>query len=132
MLWLQTAGFASAVEKIYTGCERVMERIARHIDNKPIDHAHAWHAELLTRMKSDFPPIRKSVVSEETYQVLDRLRGFRHRERNSYGNRLGPDIVALRTDEAIKLVEIFWQDIASWKQQMLPNHTSDPSAPIMK
>jgi hypothetical protein len=109
-----------------------MERIARHIDNKPIDHAHAWHAELLTRMKSDFPPIRKSVVSEETYQVLDRLRGFRHRERNSYGNRLGPDIVALRTDEAIKLVEIFWQDIASWKQQMLPNHTSDPSAPIMK
>lgn len=98
--WLVVQGLASGIEKIYTGCERVMDMIAREIDGAPVSHAEGWHASLLKRIANPFPGVREAAISEDTYAALDRLRSFRHRERNSYGLSLDPEIVVERAGEA--------------------------------
>ena len=56
--WLTVQGLASAIEKVYTGCERVMAMIATDIDGARVDHGEGWHASLLTRMAHPFPGVR--------------------------------------------------------------------------
>ncbi len=91
--------FASATEKVYTGCERVMARIAALIDGAPLDRGEGWHVALLQRMANPYADIRPAVISDPCLTALNRLRAFRHRERNSYGLRLDPDIVRQRAQE---------------------------------
>jgi len=94
--WLAVQGLASGVEKIYTGCERVMAMIASEIDGARIDHEEGWHISLLKRMAHPFPEVRDAVISSECFMALDRLRAFRHRARNTYGLILDRDIVLER------------------------------------
>lgn len=99
--WEATLVCASATEKIYTGCERVMARFTAEVDQAPVIHSQGWHSALLRRMANPFPGIRPAVISRETHASLDALRAFRHRERNSYGGNLDLSIVAERGHEAI-------------------------------
>src|SRR5262249_53423423 len=102
---------ASATEKIYTGCERIMSQIAREVDSAPVAHAEGWHASLLRRMAHAFPGARKEVISDECYRQMDRLRSFRHRERNTYGTNLDFDIVVERSREAVAAFALFRSDV---------------------
>src|ERR1700722_5555120 len=83
--WELTHLLASATEKVYTGCERVMSHIAQQVDGARIGHSEGWHAAFLRRMANPFPGVREAIISNECYTQLDRLRAFRHRERNTYG-----------------------------------------------
>jgi hypothetical protein len=102
---------ASATEKIYTGCERIMARLASEVDRAPLAHADGWHTALLRRMAHPFPDVRKAVISDDCYRRLDRLRAFRHRERNAYGTHLDFDIVVERSLEAVTAFDIFRRDV---------------------
>jgi hypothetical protein len=64
---------ASATEKIYTGCERIMAVIAREVDAAPVVHADGWHGALLRRMAHEYPDKRPAVISDGCYRALDRL-----------------------------------------------------------
>lgn len=97
--WLAVQGLASGVDKIYTGCERVMAMIASDIDGARIEHGEGWHISLLKRMAHPFPDVRSAVISDETYRALDQLRSFRHRERNTYGLVLDTEIVVERANQ---------------------------------
>lgn len=105
--WELTHICASAVEKIYTGCERIMARIAVEIDGSPVGHAEGWHAALLRRMANPFPGVRGAVLSQDGLRLMDRLRAFRHRERNTYGINLDADIVLERAAEALTAFQVF-------------------------
>jgi hypothetical protein len=48
--WLAIQGLASGVEKIYTGCERIMAMIAGDVDGARAEHSEGWHISLLKRM----------------------------------------------------------------------------------
>lgn len=98
--WLDVQGLSSGTEKIYTGCERVMIKIARDIDGADIGRADDWHSSLLKRMANPFPSIRGPVISDDCYRALDRLRSFRHRGRNTYGFALDAELVLARAAEA--------------------------------
>ena len=52
--WEATVICASASEKIYTGCERVMARIAGDVDGVPVSHSDGWHVALLRRLARAF------------------------------------------------------------------------------
>lgn len=52
--WMDLHVFASATEKVYTGCERVMARIATLIDGAPLDRGEGWHIALLRRMANPY------------------------------------------------------------------------------
>ena len=56
---LSKSGLAANTAKLYTGCERIMEYIAKVADNAPIGHGDGgWHAALLKRMS------QPSLISE--------------------------------------------------------------------
>jgi hypothetical protein len=112
--WEATHICASATEKIYSGFERVMARVASEVDRAPVSHADGWHSALVRRMANPFPDIRSAVISPGCVELLDRLRSFRHRERNSYGFNLDFAIVMLRGQEAVAAFAIFRQDVRSF------------------
>jgi len=116
--WLAIQGLASGAEKIYTGCERVMAKIASDIDGARIDHGEGWHASLLRRMANPFPGIRGAVISEESLKGLDQLRAFRHRERNTYGLSLDPEIVTERAVETEAIFARFRTEISAFIKKM--------------
>lgn len=77
---------AADLAEVYTGFEKIFERIASEVD-KHIPRGSQWHTELLTQMaehRLDRPPI----VSEVTHRRLRRLLKYRHKEKNIYGDEL--------------------------------------------
>ena len=61
--WKDLHVFASATEKVYTGCERIMARIAALIDGAPLDRGEGWHVALLQRLANPYADIRPAVIS---------------------------------------------------------------------
>ena len=94
----------------------VLTRLAALVDLSPIDHTDGWHAALLRRMAHPFPGVREAIVSADCLRRLDRLRAFRHRERNSYGT--GPDvgIVIGRGHEAVETFAVFRAEVLEFLQ----------------
>jgi hypothetical protein len=112
--WLQTAGMAAAVEKIYSGCERIMQMLAKGIDGEGVDHADGWHGALLKRMANEYPEVRGPIISAQCRDGLDRFRSFRHRVRNSYGGVLDAGIVEERARELASTLASFHAEIAAF------------------
>ncbi len=112
--WEATLVCASAAEKIYTGCERVMARLASEVDSVPVAHSEGWHGALLRRMSHPFPQVRGPIISAECHAVLDRLRAFRHRERNTYGINLDFGVVVERAREAVEGFELFRDEVRTF------------------
>jgi hypothetical protein len=106
------------VEKVYSGCERVMEMVASEIDHSKVDHAEGWHTSLLKRMANSYPGVREAVISSGCYNALDQLRAFRHRHRNSYGLTLDRTIVLERAAQAKQAFDIFRSEIAAFAVRM--------------
>jgi hypothetical protein len=123
-IWLTVQGPASGVEKVYTGCERVMSKIAAEIDGAKVDPNEGWHVSLLKRMVHPFPGVREAVISEECFKELDRLRAFRHRERNSYGLVLDPEIVLERAVQASEAFEKFRSEVSVFAEKMVKPNTT--------
>ena len=127
LAWVQTAGLAAAVEKIYSGCERIMQMLAKGIDGEPVDHADGWHGALLSRMAHDYPGVRGSIISVGCRDALDRFRAFRHRVRNSYGGLLDPEIVADRAHELAPTLALFHDEVAAFFERMETGESSPPA-----
>ena len=90
--WLYVSAIASGIEKVYGGIEKALVRIARNIDGD-VPEGPDWHMTLLRRMSRPGPHGRPSVLAADTKRQLDELRAFRHRKRNSYTDKLRPDLV---------------------------------------
>jgi hypothetical protein len=117
--WLAVRGIASGVEKVYSGIERVLRRIAAEVDGH-VPRDEAWHATLLRRMGSPLPGVRDAVLGPGTLSKLDGLRAFRHRERHSYASDLDPARVLTMAGEAIAAVTAFTADIERFVASLDP------------
>jgi hypothetical protein len=112
--WEATHVCASATEKIYTGCERIMAKLASDIDGAPVSHSDGWHTALLRRMANPYPDLRAAIISTETYALFNTLRSFRHRERNSYGADLDFKILVERSREALSGFSMFRGEVMAF------------------
>lgn len=75
------------LHSFYTALERIFELIAATIDQiKP--QGENWHHELLRQMATEIELVRPTVISDETRDILDEYRGFRHVVRNVYSFNL--------------------------------------------
>lgn len=127
--WEASVICASAAEKIYTGCERVMARIATEVDGVPIAHAEGWHMAVLRRMANPYLEVRGPIISAECYLVMDKLRAFRHRERNTYGMNLDFEIVVNRATEAVAGFERFRDEVRAFFGRVKHDRPQDKPAP---
>jgi hypothetical protein len=112
---LSKSGLASNITKLYTGCEKILEYLAKNVDKAPITHSDGgWHAKLLKRMSQPYRDIRPQIISETLFTELDRLRAFRHRERTSYGADLIGSIVADRAKEMADAADLFRREVEAF------------------
>ena len=70
----------------YRGMENIFRRIALDVDLRMPDGSR-WHKELLTQM-AEPKAERQSVISQETFEILEELLEFRHVFNNIYGEEL--------------------------------------------
>lgn len=80
------------LQSFYTAVEQILTRIAENI-NGSLPGGETWHADLLRQMTYEIPGLRPAILRLETHDLLDELRGFRHRVRNIYTFRLNPERV---------------------------------------
>ena len=76
----------------YSAFERIFELIANEIDES-IPEGSSWHKELLKQMTINIKNIRPQVISKNSEEKLDELRGFRHVVRNVYSYKFSPEKV---------------------------------------
>jgi hypothetical protein len=101
--------------------ERIMSNLAKNLDGDPIGKgSESWHQALLVRMSTPFPGVRDRVVSVRTLALLNNLRGFRHRERNSYATTLDLGIVIERAYDAIAAVDHLKSEIKPFMSEAPP------------
>jgi hypothetical protein len=70
----------------YAGLERLFELIGAAVDGH-MPQGENWHQMLLEQMAAEVPSVRPALISQETRQLLDEYRGFRHVVRNVYAFR---------------------------------------------
>ena len=75
--------------------------------------------ELLKRMAISIEGIRPSLVSQESYALLDNLRSFRHLFRHAYSYELDIRKVRIVLDDAMKLREIYRKDTNIFLENLL-------------
>jgi predicted nucleotidyltransferase len=78
---------ASYLHQFYTGCERIFERLAVHIDENLPGGAFS-HANLLAQMARGNPDVRPAVLDEVLWLRLQEYLAFRHFFRHAYGYTL--------------------------------------------
>ena len=78
---------ASYLHQFYTGCERILERIAVAVDGALPGGAFS-HANLLAQMARELPGIRPAVLHEALWLRLQDYLAFRHFFRHAYGYTL--------------------------------------------
>lgn len=97
------------IQVFYTAAEKIMQRIAEELDGF-LPHGKEWHKDLIVQMASGIG-IRPPVLSEDTADMLDELRAFRHATRNIYPFKLDTFRVAEMCVLAEKCLELFEADL---------------------
>ncbi|MDB9528383.1 hypothetical protein PN498_20495 [Oscillatoria sp. CS-180] len=79
----QLDSIALQIHNLYCAAEDLMKLIAQSFENR-IGSGVDWHCSLLLRMSEPVPGIRPALLSEDLFDIMNRLRGFRHFVRHAY------------------------------------------------
>jgi hypothetical protein len=71
----------------YSGLESVLERVARGLEGG-LPEGPQWHRDLLATASRPIPSIRPAVLSQVSFDWLEKLRAFRLFFRNAYAAEL--------------------------------------------
>jgi hypothetical protein len=82
-------GVALNLHSFYTAVERILEDIAREIDES-VPSGPEWHRDLLAQLAAEFPGVRPAVLQPSLRSCLNEYRGLRHVIRNVYTFNLNP------------------------------------------
>ena len=107
---------ATDLADIYSGFERIFERIANEIDGH-IPRGSRWHKNLLeqmTEIRSERPP----VISENTYLLLENLLEFRHKVNNIYGRELKYDNTLQHAETIHALIDTVSNELISFTNSL--------------
>jgi len=115
------------LHNVYSAIEDVFQEIAKTFENQ-IQDPSRYHRELLIRMTIEVPGIRLAFLSEESLDILDELRGFRHIFRHSYSYELDPiKVKALRSKILKGIPTLFqdWQNFENFLRNQLDNSNDE-------
>ena len=71
----------------------------------------SWHRDLIDSVSYPVPNLRPAIISQETAELLEQYRGFRHRFRHSYGFDLSWPKLSPLWKDAPTIIEKFISDI---------------------
>ena len=98
---------AGKLVDVYSGIERIFERIANEVDGH-LSHGSRWHQNLLEQMARQRPE-RLPVISERTFLQLEELLKFRHKVNNIYADEL----IYENTEKNAMNIEELFQDFSN-------------------
>lgn len=101
---------AYQIHNLYNAAEDLLKLVAAHFENQITDTAR-WHTALLQRMTQEVAEIRPALLSQETYLILNALRGFRHFFRHAYGVPLEFAQLKINLDKAQSLMPCLEKDL---------------------
>jgi len=102
---------ATGIEGVYTGIEGLLKELLTIVDGGVFAAEENWHARLLAQAADPNLKKRAAIISGDTYELLDRIRAFRHVERNVYRHMLRDTEVKENLERLQKLFPLFEADI---------------------
>ncbi len=122
----QLDSIAYQIHNLYSSVEDLLKLIASAFENN-IGSDGGWHRTLLLRMSQPMEGIRPAFLSEESFDLMDRLRTFRHMFRHAYGADIDRDQLQGNLATAQKLYDSIAQDIDSFLRQLAESEDSNNS-----
>ncbi|MDI6751349.1 MAG: hypothetical protein QME07_00595 [bacterium] len=113
-----TNSLAYKLHNLYSAYEDMFKLIISFFENQ-IEGVAKYHIDLLKRMLVKIEGIRPNLLSEESFKILDEMRGFRHLFRHAYGYYLEPERVMELAERSIRLFPIFESDFKAFKKALL-------------
>lgn len=107
--------FALKTQQFYTALEDLLKQIAKGFENH-IEDLSSSHKELLMRLNTDIPEIRPSVLSKESFLLLDKIRAFRYFIRHAYDCELLESELALIQNKLKAQFHIVEADFTAFRQ----------------
>ncbi len=115
----QLDSVAYQIHNLYCAVEDLLKLIAQAFENR-IGAGSEWHRTLLLRLSQPVQEIRPAFLSEETFDVLNRLRGFRHFVRHGYGADIEINQLRTNLDLAFQLETLLPKDLQRFLEQISP------------
>lgn len=106
---------AYKLHNLYCAYEDMFKLIARFFENQ-IEDLSRYHRDLLKRMTIKIEGIRPALLSQESFKILDELRGFRHVFRHAYSYGLDGERVIKLAEKTAKLKNSFQKDYFEFKE----------------
>jgi hypothetical protein len=100
------------LQSFYTGMEKILERIAREID-EIVPTGPEWHKDLLLQMSTEFRG-RPPVISRPTLELMDEYRSFRHVVRNLYPFSLNMHRLLFLAERSLPCLRQFEREILAF------------------
>ncbi len=107
----------SCLASIYTGIERIFERIIKTIDGF-MPETNQYHQALLDRAATAIPGKRQPIISEQTHELLQEMKGFRHLYTHIYHYNLMPQRLSELAEEGPVVYNAFLKDIEVFKASL--------------
>lgn len=104
---------ALELHNLYTGCERIFEKIAGEI-NGALPSTPDWHNRLLKQMSIPVDEVRPAVISADLAKILEEYLKFRHVVRNIYGFELDSERMKPLISNGPKVVKDFSAQIKAF------------------
>jgi len=114
---------AYQVHNVYNAIEDLLNIVAAHFENQIADTAR-WHTALLHRMTQEITGVRPALLSEESYRLLNSLRGFRHFFRHAYVVPVEYAQLQINLDKARRLRPRLREDVDRFLGQLQPSPPS--------
>lgn len=119
-----TDSLAYKIHNLYSAYEDMFKLIAKFFENQIEDFAR-YHTGLIKRMQIEIEGIRPKLLSEESFRVLDELRGLRHVFRHAYSYGLDPERILKLAEKSLMLKETFGKDLELFKEKIRESNKDD-------
>ncbi len=122
---MQLESVAYQLHNLYNAIEDLLRVIAGYFENRITDTPH-WHIQLLRRMSHEITGVRPTLLSQESYVLLNGLRSFRPFFRHAYAAPIDYDQLRINLDKARRLRPILERNVAGFLRRVDPGHLSSP------
>jgi hypothetical protein len=114
---VQLESCAYQLHNYYGAVGDLFKLIAGYFENQVTDVVR-WHIELLQRMRQEIPGVRPALISGETFQLLNGLRGFRHFFRHAYTAAIEFDQLRSNVVKAQQVHSLLQKDVALFLERL--------------
>ncbi|MGK7883670.1 MAG: hypothetical protein AB4057_03475 [Crocosphaera sp.] len=98
------------IHNLYSAVEDLLKIVATYFENN-ITETAKFNIALLTRITQNIPNIRPALISQETFLMLNGLRGFRHFFRHAYGTPIEYEQLKKNLDKSINILPLLEKDV---------------------